>query len=179
MHLIYISAFLGCLLVTTILQTVILIETIKPICNHLNNNLSNPNNQLRNMLKRIIVSTLLFAISDFGLVVLQFVMVKIIGRPMTILLLINMNLNCFSLIFSYGDWKQRLFPFLKSTATQSNLNDNCFANLKRKVPGSSESQKNLTFNRSEQHVKDQEQIELKPINDEQQNINKDLAHILN
>ena len=176
-HFIYVLVILGFLLVTTILQTVISIQTIKPICKHLNSNLSNSNNRLRNILKRIVVCTLLFAISDFGLVVIQFVMVKTIGRPMTILSLTNMNLNCFSLIFSYGDWKQRLFPFLKSTATQSNLNDNYFANAKRKVPGSMEKRGALKGNTSS-HVKNQEQIELKPIYDEQQNINNDLALIL-
>ena len=134
-HLIYILAVLGWLLVTTILQTEILIQTIKPICSHLNNNLSNSNNRLRNILKRIVISTLLFATSDFGLVgdTVSFQNTKIIGRPMSMLTLTNMNLNCFCLIFSYGDFKQRLFLFLKSTTTQSNLNDNEFTNGKRKV----------------------------------------------
>ena len=170
-HLIYILAVLGCLFITTILQTVILIETVKPICNH-SNNLSNSNNRLRNILKRIIISTLLFAISDFGLVVVQFVMIKVIGRPLSILTLINMNLNCFSLIYSYGDCKQRLFPFLTSTTTQSNLNGNEF--VTRKEPESIETRRKLKTNRS----KNEELIELKPIHDEKQNIMNDLSYIL-
>ena len=166
-HFIYIIVIMSCFFFTTILQTSVLIKTIRPIYNHLNNNSSVSTNRVRKVLKTLIVSSLLFAISDIVLVVSQFVMLEYIGRPMPLLAVTNINLNCISLMFSYGDHRPRLFPFFKSRCTQSELNVNVGANVERKVP--------VDTNRSN-HVTN---LELQPVNDVQQNVLKDISHILN
>ena len=97
-------------------------------------------------------------------------MLEYIGRPMPLLVLTNINMNCISLMFSYGDHRPRLFPFFKSRCTQSDLNVNEVKNVESKLP--------VETNRSN-HVNNREVVELQPVNDVQQNILKDVSHILN
>ena len=127
-HLVYIIVMVGCMLVATILQTGILILILKPICNHMNNSSRISNECIYSLIKRIFFCTFLFAASDFGLVILQLVMVKNIGRPMPILLLSNLNFNCFSFLISYGDYKKRLYRFIKNQTERPN---GCFTAFKK------------------------------------------------
>ena len=116
-HIFYVLLMLGCYFLTTVLQTVIFIETLRLKCNHVENNVSNQN--LQKKLKRIAMCTLVFSVSDLLLVVLQVVLVKLIKRQLPIVLLININLNCVSLSCSYEEYRSRLFPFFKSCSTMS------------------------------------------------------------
>ena len=75
-HLVYIIVMVGCMFLTTVLQTGILVLTLRPIRNHVNNISSISNERMYSMTKRIFFCTLLFAASDFGLLILQLVMVK-------------------------------------------------------------------------------------------------------
>ena len=76
-HLVYIIVMVCCMFVTTVFQAGILILTLKPNRNHVNNILSISNERMYSIIKRTFFCTLLFATSDFWLVILQLFMVKI------------------------------------------------------------------------------------------------------
>ena len=174
-HLVYIIVMVGCLFLMTVLQTRILTLTLRPIRNHVNNISSISNERMYSMMKRTFFCTLLFAASDFGLVILQLVMVKNIGRPMSILLLSNLNLNCFSLVISYGDYKNRLFPFIKFENDKDGKISS--PHVKSKASKINDKQKNFWFIKNK-HVKREEKIEMQEINSVSKNISNDLAKIL-
>ena len=112
-HVVYVLLILGCFYVTTVLQAVIVFGTIRPKCNDLEKNVSNRN--LQKNLKIIAVYTLVFSVIDFGLVVLQLVMVKLSKTQLPIVLLINRNLKSVSLsCLMRNKKKQGLIFFINS-----------------------------------------------------------------
>ena len=117
-HLVQFLVVLSCFAITTFLQIGILIVTVIPICKH-SNNLIISNERVRSLMKRIVVCTCLFAVSDFGLAAAQLILIRLIGRPMSALLLVNVNLDCLSLMLSYDDYKQRVFPLLNCSTKSS------------------------------------------------------------
>ena len=106
---------LGGFLVLTVLQTVILVEIIKPIYEHFTRRLSISNNDLRATLYRVVSCTLVFCLSDFGLVIVQILLVVYYNRPFGIVATVNVIINSVSLICSYSDYRERLFPFRTRT----------------------------------------------------------------
>ena len=102
-------------------------------------------------------------------------MVKSIERPMPILLLSIFNLNCFYLLISYGDYKKRLFPFLKFKNDQDEKVSS--PHVKSKVSKIYETSKGFRFNRNK-HYKRKERIKLQKVINVSKNISNDLAKIL-
>lgn len=121
LNLYQISVVLGYFLITTVLQTVILVEIIKPLCRHVEqiNNSYITNESIKRTLNRIVVCTFIFSLSDFGLVILQFIMTYTFRTPMPIFAILNLIINAISLICSYSDYRKRLFPFSKYCIVQN------------------------------------------------------------
>ena len=106
---------LGIFLITTVLQTIILVEIVKPLFRHLGqvSGSSIGNGNIKRTLKRVVVCTLVFSLSDFGLIFWQMIMMIIIKKPLSIFAILNLIVNAISLISSYSDYRKRLFPFSK------------------------------------------------------------------
>ena len=104
---------LGNFVIGTFFQTIILVEIIRPLFKH-HMNMSRatiPNDQIKNLLCRVIVCTLNFCITDVALIIYGFIKHK--GREFSLLVELNLLINATSLICSYTDYKKRLFPFLR------------------------------------------------------------------
>ena len=112
-----------CFAFVTTMQGVILVEIIKPIYKHLNNTNIFSSRSLKLTFYRVVVCSFLFSVSDFLFLIIQFITVKTINRPMPIVLIANVELNLLSLICSYKNYKRRLFPFLKTNRNQK-VDDN-------------------------------------------------------
>ena len=110
-----IAVVLGIFLITTVLQTIILVEIIRPLFRHLGQVSSShiASGNVRRTFKRVVVCSLVFSVSDFGLIFLQIVMMITIKRPLSVFAIFNLNINAISLINSYTDYGKRLFPFSK------------------------------------------------------------------
>ena len=121
-HSIHVAVMIICFMFATVMQTVILVEIIKPIYRHVNNSSSIQSRNLRSTLYRVVACSLIFSLSDFGFLIGQFFTVKIIKRPMPVVLLINLSLNCICLMCSYKNYKKRFLPFLNFTKKQQNNN---------------------------------------------------------
>ena len=112
-----------CFAFTTTMQSVILVEIIKPIYKHMHNKALFSSRSLKLTFYRVVVCSFLFSVSDFLFLIIQFITVKTINRPMPIVLIANVDLNLLSLICSYKNYKRRLFLFLKTNRNQK-VDDN-------------------------------------------------------
>ena len=101
-------------LLLTIFQTVILVEIIKPIFNHCirMNNTTISNDEVKSSLYRVVFSTFLFCLSDFGVIAVYFVRAYFLKMRSPMLFVVNLNMNTICLMCSYKDYKTRLFPIL-------------------------------------------------------------------
>ena len=117
-HSFHVLTIALCFTIVTIMQTVILVEIVKPIYKHLNNTSRISNRSLKFTLYRVVIFSLLFSMSDFFFLIIQFIMVKTLNRPMPIVLITNVNLNLISLVCSYKNYKTRLFSFSQKTQNQ-------------------------------------------------------------
>ena len=123
-------------LLVAVFQTIILCEIIKPIfkhCTRLNRSILS-SNSLRSTFYRIVLSSLVFTLSDFSTLVTLFMRVLLYNQRSPIIVVINLNINTICLICSYSNYKERLFPFLCCLGTAENdrnrrqINHNCFVN---------------------------------------------------
>ena len=94
-----------------VFQAIILCEIIKPIFKHCTR-LNSANNNVRCSFYRVVLSTLVFCLSDFGSIVVFLVRVSVYESRTPILFVINLNINTLSLMCSYDNYRTRLFPFL-------------------------------------------------------------------
>ena len=108
-HLVYNLVTTGCFFVAIVLQTVILVLTIRPSDDQ------PENNQRKSILKknsrRNVLCTLVIYLNDLGLIVVQ-LMMSFVKIPMTVVLLTNIVLNCVTLTFSFEDYRERIFSFI-------------------------------------------------------------------
>ena len=110
-----------CLLyiLVSIFQTIILYEIIKPIFKHcirLNTTALSITN-LRNSFYRIVFTTLVFSLSDFGIIITFLIRVRIYELRTPIIIVLNLNINTICLMCSYDNYKSRLFPFMCRSKT--------------------------------------------------------------
>ena len=111
-------------------QTIILCEIIKPIFKHCTrlNSSALSSKRVRATFYRVVLSTLVFCVSDFGTLVLFLIRVFLyeVRTPMAIA--INLNINTLCLMCSYSNWKARLFPFFCCLETAGNNRNRCQVN---------------------------------------------------
>ena len=107
-----------CFAFTTTMQSVILVEIIKPIYKHMHNKALFSSRSLKLTFYRVVVCNFLFWVSDILFLIMQFITKKTINRPMPTVLIANVDLNLLSLICSYENYKRRLFSFLKINRNQ-------------------------------------------------------------
>ena len=104
----------GCFILKTILQTIILVETIKPIYKHCVKSTvaSSFNNKLRNTLYRVFCCSLILTTADIAMIVVYYTTVvnNIIQGPL--LFITYLYVVVLSLVCSYKDCGKRLFPFM-------------------------------------------------------------------
>ena len=131
---------LGTYIFGTFFQTVILVEIIKPLFNHYvsMSRTTIPTNQTKNLLCRVIVSTLNFCVTDFALLIYGFFKHK--GTEFSLLVVLNLLINAISLMCSYTDYKKRLFPCLM----WKNSNQQHIRSLHGMTKNNSSSEKNET-----------------------------------
>ena len=107
------NAFL--FLTVFVVQMLILLLVIIKVFRHRRNiNQSNPNIKclkMKNLLKRMIVTLFSYAVSDVSLMV-STVIITWSHTWLPAFTLINMNMNCLSIICSFVDYKQRLMPLI-------------------------------------------------------------------
>ena len=109
-HLVYNIITIGCFFVSIILQTAILIETIRPNNNNSEQNQNKPTLKLQKNSRKNVLCTSVIYLNDLGLIAVQ-IMINFIEIPMFFVLFINIVLYCVTLTFSYGDYTTRIFPF--------------------------------------------------------------------
>ena len=104
-------------IITTLLQTIILVEIVKPVYLHYvkTKRTTIPNDRTKKLLIRVIFTTLSFSVSDFALVVYGIgnILFKRRGSEIYLLMVSNLIINTVSLMCTYADCRKRLFPFLK------------------------------------------------------------------
>ena len=118
----YIYATNGCFLITLISQTVILVEIIRPIFNHFTrlNKSTISNNSIRSSLYRIVLSTLVFCLSDFCIIIAHVIRAMVFQTRSPIIFVLNLSINTVSLMCSYEDYNERFLPFLCCSTTEQN-----------------------------------------------------------
>jgi len=116
----YIYAVNGSYLVIAVFQTIILKEIIKPIYNHCTrlSNSTISKDSIRSSLYRIVLSTLVFSLSDFSALLFHVIRAVTLQTRSPMTFLINLSVNTLSLMCSYEDYKFRLFPFVACKATE-------------------------------------------------------------
>ena len=101
-------------ILVSIFQTVILYEVIKPIFKHCvrlkNSALSIT--ILRKRFYRIVITTLVFSLSDFGSLITFLIRLRMYEVRTPMIVALNLNINTLCLMCSYDNYKSRLFPFL-------------------------------------------------------------------
>ena len=97
-----------------IFQTVILVEIVKPIFNHCMrmNNTTISNDEVKSSLYRVVFSTFVFCLSDFGAIVVFFIRAYFYKMRSPMIFVVNLNINTICLMCSYDNYKTRFFPIL-------------------------------------------------------------------
>ena len=111
---IYLISMASLYLLVAVFQTIILCEIIKPIfkhCTRLNSSALSSNN-LRRSFYRVVLSTLVFSLSDFGSLAIISTRITLYEVRTPMVVVINLIINTLSLMCSYDNYKTRLFPFL-------------------------------------------------------------------
>ena len=120
----YIYAPALCYLLTAIFQTIILVEIIMSIfyhCTRLNNSTIS-NNSIRSTLYRIVLTTLVFCLSDFADIIAHVFRAALLQTRSPMMIVINLSINTLTLMCSYEDYRMRIFPFICSfKPTRNNL----------------------------------------------------------
>ena len=111
---IYIYSACTYYLLLAIFQTVILVEIVKPIFNHCMqlNNTAISNDEVKSRLYRVVLSTFVFCLSDFGAIVVFFIRAYFYMMRPPMVFVVNLNINTICLMCSFDNYKTRLFPIL-------------------------------------------------------------------
>ena len=110
-HLVYNLVTIGCFFVAIMLQSLILIESLRPSNDDSENEPNKPTLNLQKISKRNVLCTLVIYLNDLGLIAVR-LMINLIEVPMFVVLLTNIVLNCVTLTLSFEDYITRIFPFM-------------------------------------------------------------------
>ena len=117
------SYFSGaCFVLKTILQTVILVEIIKPMYKQYlkSTNSTSLNRILRKTLNRVVCCAIILTVGDIGVIIAYYTTVNNSIKPGPLLFIIYLFVDVLSLVCSYNDCGKRLFPFKSIFKTKEN-----------------------------------------------------------
>ena len=86
------------------------------------NNSTISNNSIRSTLYRIVLTTLVFCLSDFADIIAHVFRAALLQTRSPMMIVINLSINTLTLMCSYEDYRMRIFPFICSfKPTRNNL----------------------------------------------------------